>query len=466
MSFRLNERVIALPDNAMCLLDLVRAQGFYSVKAVCREGDCGACQVIVARKDSSGALHFRTFNSCLLPVSDVVGSYVITAEGLPSDSPVKQALLTAGAVQCGYCTPGFVMALTAWLLNEGQPDMTSAMDWLSGNLCRCTGYMGMRRAIELLIESCPPLHSSLLQRAAEWGLLPARYIEGLMHLPAGNLPVNNRALETYSTEVAHYGGATDLAVESAPLWHNAAQTPQRYPAPSWIHVQDHTLTIGASTDIESLRQSLVIQKEIPGFCEALNFFASRPIRHQATVGGNIAHASPVADLAVMLLAVNAHLVLLNKDNIERKIPLSTFFIAYKKTALQEDEWINHIVIPLPSNAQQKLRFHFEKVSKRIYQDIASVCVAMSLVVGDETIEQATLAAGGVGPTPCLLSSAASQLIGKSPTSPLFYALAQQASAILSPITDIRGSAEYKKALVQRLTVACGEALCNEIAGVN
>lgn len=465
MSFRLNESVIALPDNAMCLLDVVRAHGCYSVKAVCREGDCGACQVIVVRKDSQGTLHFRTFNSCLLPISDIDGCHVITAEGLPLESPVQRALLAAGAIQCGYCTPGFVMALTAWLLNESQPNVTSAMDWLSGNLCRCTGYMGMRRAIEMLIDTCPPLHSSPLQRAVDWGLLPTSYVDRLMHLPA-HASTTAPATNAYSTDTPHYGGGTDLAVESSHLWHNAAQTPQRYPAPSWIQTQNHTLMIGAGIDIESLRQSCVVQEKIPGFCEALNFFASRPIRHQATVGGNIAHASPVADLAVMLLALNAQLVLLNKDNIERILPLSRFFIAYKQTALQEHEWINQFVIPLPSKPQQTLKFHFEKVSKRIYQDIASVCVAMSLVTCNKTIEQANIAAGGVAATPCLLDSAASLLIGNSLTTLLFYAAAQQAKSALAPISDVRGSAEYKKVLIKRLTLACGEAFCDTITGVS
>lgn len=466
MGFHLNGTVITLPTNTVYLLDVVRAHGLYSAKAVCREGDCSACQVIVAGKDSHGALHFRTFNSCLLPVADVAGRYVITAEGLPLNSPVRQALLTAGAIQCGYCTPGFVMALTAWLLNESRPNMASAMDWLSGNLCRCTGYMGMRRAIELLINSCPPLHSSLLQRAVEWGLLPAQYIEGLMHLPASNLPVNHRATEAYSTEVLHYGGATDLAVESSALWHNAAQPPQHYPAPTEIHIRNHTLMIGAGADIESLRQSCVVQNAIPGFCDALIFFASRPIRHQATVGGNIAHASPVADLAVMLLALNAQLVLLNKDKIERKLPLSTFFIAYKKTALQADEWINHIAIPLPSDPQKTLKFHFEKVSKRIHQDIASVCVAMSMVVCNETIEQAGLAVGGVAPFPYLFQSTSTLLIGKTLKAPKFYAVAQHAQSIAAPISDIRGSAAYKKTLMARLILACGEKFCEAVGGEN
>lgn len=468
--FHLDHESVQCEQPTGLLLDFLHQRGRFSVKSVCREGDCGACQVLVGRKDITGKVSYRTFNSCLLPLLDVDGCHVITTEGLNGElpTPVQQALLDAGAIQCGYCTPGFVVALTGWLLNESHPDMDNGLDWLSGNLCRCSGYMGMRRAIEILMNKFPAstengsaLNGSPLEHAAGWGIIPAHYIDIAEHLPITS--PHSIATHTFATQSPHYGGGTDLAVEQAPLWHDAGRPPQHYPAPAGITQYDSRIVIGAATDIETLRQSPMLRARLPGFCEALTCFASRPVRHQATVGGNLAHASPAADLSVMLLALDAQQVLMDKQSTERVLPLTAFFTGYKQTALQADEWIHAVMIALPDNAAVQRLFHFEKISKRIHQDIASVNAALSLDMDGNIVTRAGVAAGGIGPVPMNFTTLAQRLIGQAFTLPLMTAVAMEAEGMIAPISDVRGSAAYKTVMTRRLLLACGEALLSRLS---
>jgi aerobic-type carbon monoxide dehydrogenase small subunit (CoxS/CutS family) len=131
-----------VPDDER-LLDTIRWRiGLKGTKEGCRTGDCGACTVLVDG---------RTVLSCLTLTHEVEGATVTTIEGTPGDPDLERARAAferAGALQCGYCTPGFVVAL-AGLLKERGPDVTSAelLDGLQGNLCRCTGYAAIVRAV-------------------------------------------------------------------------------------------------------------------------------------------------------------------------------------------------------------------------------------------------------------------------------------------------------------------------------
>ena len=137
-----------VPD-AERLLDTLRWRaGLKGTKEGCRTGGCGACTVLV---NGEPAL------SCLLLSREVVGDKITTIEGLADDRVgrlIIKAFAEAGAVQCGYCTPGFIVALTAQLASTRPPPGTEALlDGLEGNLCRCTGYLAIRKAVELAREA-------------------------------------------------------------------------------------------------------------------------------------------------------------------------------------------------------------------------------------------------------------------------------------------------------------------------
>lgn len=127
------------------LLFVLREQlGIRSVKGACEEGECGSCSVFV-----DDAL----VCSCLVHAADAHGSRVVTMEGL-SDADrvceVQDALLQESGVQCGFCTPGFVMGLTALLRHDPCPKDADIREALAGNLCRCTGYQQILQAARSL----------------------------------------------------------------------------------------------------------------------------------------------------------------------------------------------------------------------------------------------------------------------------------------------------------------------------
>jgi xanthine dehydrogenase iron-sulfur cluster and FAD-binding subunit A len=140
---RVNGRSVQAPHQSLTLLDWLREQAAATgTKEGCAEGECGACTVLM---DGEAVL------SCLVPAARADATDVVTVEGLATDgelSPVQQAYVECGGVQCGFCTPGFLVASTALLAECPQPTREQVMQGLSGNLCRCTGYRGIFEAVE------------------------------------------------------------------------------------------------------------------------------------------------------------------------------------------------------------------------------------------------------------------------------------------------------------------------------
>lgn len=144
--FELNgETVTRSIPGAATLLDILRATGeVTSARVGCRVGRCGACQVL---------LDGRAIPACLVMAWQLPGHRVETVEGLTDDPDfltVRNALAGASALQCGYCTPGFVVSLVAGLRQRRQGEPVDLAETVAGNLCRCTGYGGLRRAIDQL----------------------------------------------------------------------------------------------------------------------------------------------------------------------------------------------------------------------------------------------------------------------------------------------------------------------------
>jgi len=129
------------------LLDVLREHGYTSVKRGCGEGVCGACTVLVDGK---------RYNSCLLLAGQMHGRAVTTVEGLGTidrPHPIQEAFVAAGAVQCGFCTPGMVLATKALLDENPDPTEDEIRRALDGNLCRCTGYVKILDAVHLSVDA-------------------------------------------------------------------------------------------------------------------------------------------------------------------------------------------------------------------------------------------------------------------------------------------------------------------------
>ena len=261
-------------------------------------------------------------------------------------------------------------------------------------------------------------------------------------------------------------GGTDLFVqrpeslEDAPLVFLSEQDLGR----TWV--RDGRRYLGAMLPMEDLCG-------VPPFAEYLPCVASGPVRHRATVGGNLVNASPIGDFTIMLLALDAVLGIRGQPEAPpaggpaspsgtargpagaalRELPLREFYRGYKKLDLAEGEVVEWVAFAEPGDAG----FHFEKVGRRRHLDIASVNAAVFLRLDGGRIREARLAAGGVAPVPLLLARASEALRGCQigpEALPLglrrALGLAQEA---IAPISDVRGSAPYKRRLLKHLLVA-------------
>ena len=421
----LNADAVELPGEDLSLLGWLRDRGLIAAKPVCLGGDCGACQVLVGEvEQGSSEVRYRAMNSCLLTTGLVEGRQVVTVEGLEGDNltPVQQALVDAGAVQCGYCTPGFVIALTGALLNRVPP-----MGAASGNLCRCTGYGGLRRAADMLAARFP--------NGLGTDALPEAVVSAASALRPRPRP---------------RGGHTDAPLRprdrtgSVPLPFDPA------PDARAIATQGSLVVIGAGVTVAELLADPLLQEAWPMLAQHLELFGSPAVREAATVGGNLANASPAADLAVVLLALGADLAL-DGPTGRRSLPLARFHLAYRRTALRPGEVI--VEVSIPRNPDGRARLHAEKVCRRRHDDVASVCSAM--VVDDGAV---TLAAGGVAPVPLLLPATARALGMWPPDADCVRAALAAVPGEIRPIDDLRGSASYKTRLLQHQVLAHVAAL--------
>jgi xanthine dehydrogenase small subunit len=229
-----------------------------------------------------------------------------------------------------------------------------------------------------------------------------------------------------------------------------------------VRADGKELRVGGAVTIEDFRRSAAVQKHFPGAATALLRHSSTILRNKATLTGNIVNASPIADAAIILLALGARLVIEARGGSKRGVPLSKFFLGYKKTDLACGELVTEIIIPLlPEGA----RFNFEKVSNRATLDIAAVNTALRVATGpDGAIKDIAIAAGGVAPVPLLLAGLEG-FYGRKPDAATVEAIAKAAEAAAKPIDDIRGSAAYKKLLLGQLVrahfaapAAAGEAV--------
>lgn len=451
--FILNRDIVSTnrPSGVLLLDYLRRERRLTGTKQGCREGDCGACSVLVGHHAKSG-VRYRCVAACLMPLGELHGKHVLTIEGINGEelSPVQQAIVDAGATQCGFCTPGIVMALTGFLLAGPSFTLADAMTALDGNICRCTGYASIRRAAQMLVDGLGPLPSEPSGRLAH--LVRAGY------LPAYLLEINQR-LATIGPNIEHaktndwpvlVGGGTDLFVQQPddlarqPLTflHNDARL-------EGMRIENGRIHIHAATPVEDLRHEARLIDIFPVWRQALDRMASTPIRNRATLAGNMVNASPIGDMTIMMLALGAQLSIRGPHGT-RRLPLEKFYHGYKTVDLTEGEWVTEVFFDQPS---PRCRFNVEKVSRRERLDIASVNTAILIETAGGRIQSARISAGGVAPVPLLLTRSMAWLVGRPVLPATLSGLMEIVDKEIAPIDDVRGSAHYKRRLLRRLMVA-------------
>jgi len=465
LSFILNQRVVRTDERpGMVLLEFIRGVACLSgTKEACREGECGACTVLVGSRRADGGVAYKACASCLLPIGAADGCHIVTVEGLIGEplTLVQQLIVDNSASQCGFCTPGIVLSLTGFCLGGQELSYENAIDALDGNICRCTGYVPIRNAARALCERLAEMDTDPSERPAE--LMAAGVVPEYFRAIPDQLAQLRADPRPSCKEAVLVAGGTDLF----------AQRPEQLLESSlcflsdrcdldYVRADEKALHVGGAVTIEDFRRSDAVRRHFPGLSQDLLRHSSTLLRNKATLTGNIVNASPIGDAAIILLALDARLVIEAAGGAKRETRLSKFFLGYKKTDLACGELVTEIVIPLlPDGA----RFHFEKVANRATLDIAAVNTALRLTTGpDGVITDIRLAAGGVAPVPFLIGGLEA-FYGRKPDAAAAAAIAGAAEEAAKPIDDIRGSAAYKKLLLGRLvrahfmaTAAAGEAV--------
>ncbi|GAA0537681.1 FAD binding domain-containing protein [Chitinophaga japonensis] len=447
----------------MLLLDFIRYhQHLTGTKTGCNEGDCGACTVLMGTLNNN-ALQYRSFTSCLTPLGNVHGRHVVTIEGINPEeglNPIQQAMYAESATQCGFCTPGFVMSLAGFCLGHRPATAEQAIAAVDGNICRCTGYKSIERAAAKVAQLLAQRgDAAAVDFAVEQHLVPAWFAGIRERLRALQLSANGE-FEPADDVQAHYvGGGTDVYVQKPEeMKLQAIRFLFDQPPLNGIAREGDRCVLGPAVTVTDLLESPLIQQYFPRFPAYARLVSSTPIRNMATIGGNFINASPIGDFTIFFLALDAMLVLSNGRS-SRELPLRTLYKGYKTLDKAPEEYIAQVWFTLPGAGQQ---FHFEKVSKRTHLDIASVNSAISLTLDGDAIKEVRISAGGVGPVPMLLEKTAAFLQGQ----PLRETLVQAAIAIaqteIAPISDARGTAEYKRLLLGQLIKAHFITLCPQL----
>ena len=439
------------------LLDFIRREErLTGTKESCREGDCGACLVLIGELKKNN-VSYKPVNSCLFPLGEANGKHIVTIEGVNLDelNLIQQAFVDEGAAQCGFCTPGFILSLTAYFLNASRIIEEEAISSVDGNICRCTGYLSIIRTIQRL---CKDLGSRFDKRAKvrddkdrlklliSLKILPDYFLKIPERLNKLLSYQKNETKEAMKPPVIIAGG-TDLYIQKPNelSTKNLIFLSQKNELKN-IWIEKKRCFIGSMATVEDLKNSAVIQGAIPSIKNFFKLISSTPIRYRATIGGNIINASPIGDLTILFLALDA-LIVLNDGHNRRELSLKDFFKGYKQLDKKAEEMLEFISFKIPPINS---RFDFEKVSRRKHLDIASVNSAIQIHTKNGTITNIHLSAGGIAPTPYYLFKTTDFLSGKKINSEFVKEASLIAQTEISPISDVRGSKEYKRLLLRQL----------------
>ena len=448
-------RVADAPSTRSVLDWLREDQRCTGTKEGCNEGDCGACTVVVGElpehTDSPAqavrGLRLRPVNACIKFLPSLHGKALFTVEDLRGPlglHPAQQALVDCHGSQCGFCTPGF--AMTLWSSYENhcaagtRPDRAQLADELAGNLCRCTGYRPILEAGERMFHHAPVAFDT------------APVVAALRAIADGAPAAAPRTLAELARRVAAsptarlVAGGTDVGLWVTKQFRDLGEVIPVTEVDELKAVRhaDGTLWIGAGASLETAWAALAARA--PALAEAWRRFASPPIRHAGTLGGNVANGSPIGDSAPVLMALDAQVELRHGERV-RRLPLDDFYTGYLANRMEPGEFVQALVVPDAAWARQ-LRAY--KISKRFDSDISAVFAALAIALDGERVADVRLVFGGMAAVVKRAAGAEAALRGQ-PWNAATLAAAQDALAIdFKPLDDMRASASYRLRVAQNL----------------
>ncbi|HVT42860.1 MAG TPA: xanthine dehydrogenase small subunit [Thermoanaerobaculia bacterium] len=433
---------------------LRRDLGATGTKIVCEEGDCGACTVLIGR-DEGGRLVYRPVNSCIQFLFQLDSTHVVTVEGLRRSNeltPVQDAMVRCHGAQCGYCTPGFIVAMTALFETKQSIEEHDVRDALTGNLCRCTGYEPIiRAALEVdasqlthLDEIYPPQpiledlrsHSALPLLVETSGKRFARPVDlaAACQFKAGQPPA---VIVQGGTDFGVWVNKRGFGFENLLSLSGIAELTR-------VEITDEMIAIGGAVTLAAFES--IAAEHVPELGPIMDRFGSPQIRNAGTLAGNIANASPIADTLPYLYVAGAAVELTGLGG-SRVVPIDRFYLGYKKLDLAAGEIISRILIPRASNGSL-LRLY--KVSKRSHLDISTFTAAIRMNLAGDRIDAMRIAYGGVAPVVLRLPRTEAWLEGKRFELPALESAGEIAREEIAPISDVRGTRDFRLQLAENI----------------
>jgi len=428
------------PDPTGTLLDHLRIRmARTGTKEGCAEGDCGACTVLVGELAGEGVV-WRAVNSCILFLPMLDGRALMTVESLSANGPTPlQTLMAAnGSSQCGFCTPGFVMSLHGRSIGACGSDLPVA-DAIAGNLCRCTGYGPLLAAGEAM-PPCPRDDSGVVA-----ALKAIRSGEGARGQYQDRLWFAPRTPEALAALLEEHPGARMVAgATDVGLWvTKGLRTLETtiflgdVAGLGVLEESDAGLTIGAGVRYADAHAALA--RLHPDLGELVRRIGGLQVRNAGTVGGNIANGSPIGDGPPALIALGAALTLRSAAG-RRTMPLEDYFLDYGRQDRRPGEFVESLFVPRPAAGDV---VHIAKLSRRFDSDISAVLGAFRLSVANGRVTAARVAFGGMAATPRRAPACEAALTGAPLTLETFERAAAAIRSDFTPLTDVRGSAEYR-----------------------
>ena len=426
-------------------------------KEGCAEGGCGACTVVLGDLKNNKII-YQAINSCIAFVPSLEGKQLILVEDLVSKNGtvhnVQQAMINYHGSQCGFCTPGFVMSLFAMYKNFSSYNKENIQDSISGNLCRCTGYRP-------IVDAAKSLNN--VNRLDQFDKNKKKIISLLKKINSENLIIQNRNKKYFSPKNINelkktikdnpnsifLSGGTDLSLNV---------TKERKEIRSiislnsikelkFIKERSGNIEVGGATSLTEFE--LFIKKYYPDFNTILKRYGSVQIRNVGTIAGNIATASPIGDTLPLLLSLDAKVVL-QKISKKTILPLKNFFVSYRKTKLKKGQFIHSIIIPI----FKKNIFKAYKISKRIDDDISSVCASFNLEINNKKIKNIKIAYGGMAPIPKRAINCEKTLTNSNLSEGSFEKAKKDLEKDFSPINDTRATKDYRMEIAKNLLMKC------------
>ncbi len=428
-------------EQGLNAVSLIKRLGFKGTKIGCNEGDCGACTIALA---PIGESQFNAVASCILDATKLDGMQVITIEGLGNTKKlhlIQKAVRDCYGVQCGFCTPGIIMSLFCLFSNNSRPTMREVEIALQGNICRCTGYEGIRNATIRIIEDIDKsknVYNLIIPKFVKKAKkIESKILNDNYFLPSNFDELKLSLEKNFKWQIIN--GGTDVFIEKniGRKSYNHVLDLSRVKELKEITIRDKYLEIGGSVTIKEARDNSLVKKIIPKFESYSNRIASEQIRNVGTLSGNILTASPIADILVFLMALDSEVEIISKNKIIN-YKLKDFVVGYRKTLIKDNEILCKILIPL--EVKDSI-IYTNKTSKRKSDDIATV-TSISCITKDIW----RVAINGISSKVELIDN----IYNIADTSSIenFTKDALDIANSYNTITDIRGDKEYRKLLIK------------------